>query len=70
MNLTGFLQELRRAGVTLVSDGESLKVQGPKGALTPELRGSLVSHKKAILEWLSQTGVRLRDAQSARSSSL
>lgn len=52
MNLTSFLQELRRVGVTLECDAGALKVHGPKGALTLELRSALASHKQALLAWL------------------
>ncbi len=54
MSLTDFLQELRRHGIALVRDGDAVKVQAPKGALTAELRASLAAHKQAILDWLRQ----------------
>jgi len=57
MNFTDLLQELRRQGISLLREGESLKIQAPKGALTAELRAALATHKTALLEWLKQTTV-------------
>ncbi|MEE8059880.1 MAG: amino acid adenylation domain-containing protein, partial [Pseudomonadales bacterium] len=52
MSLTNLLEELDKSGVVLFADGESLKVEGKKGALTPELRSSLKEYRSDIMKWL------------------
>jgi hypothetical protein len=46
------LVELRRAGVRLQVEGDALRFQAPKGALTPELRARLRAHRDEILSFL------------------
>lgn len=52
MNLNSFLQQLKLSNITLVRDGDSLKVQAPKGALTEELRKGLAAYKQELLAML------------------
>ncbi len=46
------LVELRRAGVRLQVDGDALRFQAPKGALTPDLRARLQAHRDEIVSLL------------------
>ena len=57
------LVELRRAGVRLQVDGDALRFQAPKGALTPELRARLRAHRDEILAFLrAAPGAEAREA--------
>ena len=47
------LQKLQRLGVRVTLHGETLKVQAPKGVLTPALQARLVEQKAALLALLS-----------------
>ncbi len=53
MDITVLFQALKKRGVSLKLEGESLKVQAPKGALTKELQQQLMKNKAAILDSLS-----------------
>ncbi len=53
MTTTDELYELQRLGVCVTLQGETLKVQAPKGVLTPALRAGLVKQKAALLALLS-----------------
>jgi hypothetical protein len=48
------LVALRRRGIDLTVDGERLRVEAPRGALTPELRRTLAEHKPELIAELSQ----------------
>jgi len=49
-----FLSELNRQGIRLQIDGEQLRINGPQGALTPELTGQLKARKAEIMTFLRQ----------------
>lgn len=56
MSAYDLLSELRRAGVVVKASGnDRLVVDAPKGALTPDLRAALATHKKELLAILSLT---------------
>src|ERR1700723_3508694 len=46
------LKQLRALGVQLTLEGEVLRLNAPKGALTAELQAQLKAHKPEILELL------------------
>ncbi|MEW5985069.1 MAG: condensation domain-containing protein [Chloroflexota bacterium] len=54
MNTAEFLSYLHQLDVELAADGEQLRVNAPKGILTPDLRGQLAGHKAEILAFLQQ----------------
>ncbi len=51
--LDALLAELAARGVGLAAEGDQLRVQAPKGALTPALREALAVHKPALLAHLA-----------------
>ncbi|WP_449417843.1 non-ribosomal peptide synthetase [Phormidium nigroviride] len=64
MNLHLLLNTLSSQGVKLSTDGSSLEIDAPKGAITPELRNSLIDHKAELILLLRQ------NSMSASSTSL
>ncbi len=52
------LRELRARGLELRADGATLRVFGPPGAYTPNLRAQLLSSKRELLEQLREEGAR------------
>jgi amino acid adenylation domain-containing protein len=52
MTVAAFLSDLRRRGVSLSTDGESLTLRAPKGVLAEAERERLKAEKAAILECL------------------
>ncbi|ATB48587.1 non-ribosomal peptide synthetase [Corallococcus macrosporus] len=52
MNLGELLAELNRRGLEVRVEGEALRLRGPKGAASAELRQALAEHKPALLELL------------------
>ena len=54
--LDALLADLGARGVTLAAEDGQLKVQAPKGALTPALRDALAAHKPALLARLAGDG--------------
>ncbi|MBE9224515.1 amino acid adenylation domain-containing protein [Phormidium sp. LEGE 05292] len=57
MDLHSLLTTLSNQGVKLSVNGSSLEIDAPKGAITPELRHSLATHKTEILTLLQQNSV-------------
>ncbi|MBI4491367.1 MAG: hypothetical protein HY690_01050 [Chloroflexi bacterium] len=53
MSATALLERLSTADVRLRVDGEHLRVNAPKGALTPELKAELLAHKPELLRILA-----------------
>jgi thioester reductase-like protein len=51
--LSALLDALHAAGIQLSSDGSALKVNAPRGALTPELTGRVKAHKPALIALLT-----------------
>ena len=64
MNLHLLLNTLSNQGVKLSTEGSSLEIDAPKGAITPELRNSLIEHKAELILLLHQ------NSMSASSTSL
>jgi hypothetical protein len=54
VDLPALLAELRSRGVTLVAEGDSLRVR-PASRLTPGLRRLILRHKSALLAALRAT---------------
>ncbi len=48
-----FLDDLRKQDIHLLCVGDTLRVNAPQGALTPQLRTALLTHKAALLALLS-----------------
>ena len=46
------LTELGRRGVVLTADGDSLNIDAPRGAVTPELLAALREHKPRLIRFL------------------
>ncbi|CAM2064444.1 Amino acid adenylation domain-containing protein [Sulfidibacter corallicola] len=63
MNSNDLLSLLVKAGIRLWIDGDKLRVDAPKGALTPELKRQLMAHKAELTAILEQAR-----AQEARTS--
>ncbi|MCB0210440.1 MAG: AMP-binding protein, partial [Anaerolineae bacterium] len=57
MSLENVLTQLAEAQVKLWPDGDNLRIQAPKGALTGELRTLLVEHKDRLLQHLRHSPV-------------
>ena len=53
MNATELLVQLRSRGVLIEAAGDRLKVDAPKGAVTPELREALAEHKLEVLAFVT-----------------
>ena len=53
MNADQLLGELRARGVVLEAAGDRLRVDAPRGAITPELREALTAHKAEVLALLA-----------------
>lgn len=53
MNTTEIVNELRGAGAVIEAHGDRLRIDAPKGLLTPERREALRAHKHELLRWLS-----------------
>ncbi|HEY0604518.1 MAG TPA: amino acid adenylation domain-containing protein, partial [Herpetosiphonaceae bacterium] len=54
MTIAELLSYLRSREITLWVDGDRLRYNAPKGALTQEMRAELVTRKADILAWLQQ----------------
>lgn len=53
MSPHGVLLEAQRRGINLAAVGHSLRVDAPRGALTPELRQAIAAFKPDLLRLLS-----------------
>jgi hypothetical protein len=63
MTAGALLSDLREAGVVLTLSGpDHLKVDAPKGVITPELRDALVKHKPELLKLVAQEAARSEEA--------
>lgn len=56
------MSELRSRNFAVTTDGQTLKVNAPSGALTPELRAELSARKPEILEFLRSYQASTRNA--------
>lgn len=52
--LTDLLDDCLDRQITVEAQGDRLKIEGPKGALTPDLRGALTERKAEIINFLSR----------------
>jgi hypothetical protein len=69
MTLTEFFQAVTAAGVRLANVCGQLQLQGPAGAITPELQAGAAEHKEAILALLpSPPGIELEEVSVAHST--
>jgi hypothetical protein len=50
MTLAEVLAATHDAGIVLEARGETLHVEAPRGAVTPELRTALTAHKRTLLD--------------------
>lgn len=55
MTLAELLRTLRKAGIALAVENDALRIQAPKGAVTPDLRERLLEHKQALVHWLRES---------------
>jgi len=53
MSPTDLLTEVSRLGIRLEAQGKDVRYKAPKGALTPELRERLRSHKASLRQLLT-----------------
>jgi hypothetical protein len=53
MSARTLLETLRARGFVIVAEGENLTVDAPAGAVTYDLRASLVENKQALLTFLA-----------------
>lgn len=53
-HLDALLQTLRSQGIQLHAEGQDLKVQAPRGQMTPQLQQQIRQHKAALLQGLQQ----------------
>jgi TubC N-terminal docking domain len=52
VNVTAILEDLRREGVKVWSEGEELRYRGPSKALTPDVLNELRSRKQEVIRIL------------------
>lgn len=52
-DLDALLAELDARGVILAAHGDKLRIDAPRGALTPDLRARLAASKQALLAYLA-----------------
>jgi TubC N-terminal docking domain len=53
MNAVELITELRSLGVALEAEGDRLRIEAPKGAVTPELREALTASKDEVIRLLA-----------------
>jgi len=56
VNVETLLCELAESGIELRPEGDRLRFRGPKGALSPELRGRVIAHRAELLAALAGEG--------------
>lgn len=61
MNASEIVENLTQQGVQLWADNGKLKINSPKGILTPELRTEIAQHKPEILAFLSEANRTIND---------
>ncbi|MDZ8188309.1 MAG: hypothetical protein RMX96_26070 [Nostoc sp. ChiSLP02] len=61
MNASEIVENLTQQGVQLWADNGKLKINSPKGILTPELRTEIAQRKPEILKFLSQNNQTISD---------
>ena len=59
MTALELLEDLKKRGVDLEPEGDSLRYRAPAGALTPSLRQALATHKVEVLSHLRGEAVDL-----------
>ncbi|MDY6901764.1 MAG: condensation domain-containing protein, partial [Cyanobacteriota bacterium] len=63
-NTLEFLSQLRNSGIQISTDGEKLRCNAPKDALTPSLRAELAERKAEIIALLQNTNLTENSTQS------
>lgn len=54
MNMKQILYKISSQGIKIWAEGDELKINAPKGSLTPEIRNTLSQNKNALLQLLQQ----------------
>ena len=62
MTAEDLLAHLRSLGIEVWADGDWLRYNAPKGALTPDLRAELTNHKSEILTLLRESNPDIKPA--------
>ncbi len=55
MTAVELLTELRERGIFIETSGNRLRIDAPRGAVTPELREALVEHKSQVIALIAIT---------------
>ena len=55
MNITLFINRLRELDIQIWLEGSQLKINAPKGSITPDLHAELQAHKSEIIRFLQET---------------
>jgi len=66
LNATALVDDLTRRGVMLSAIGDRLRVNAPRGVVTPDIRAALTEHKRALLLLLAgqRPGSRWRESET------
>lgn len=70
MNVSELLENLNHQGVQLWADNDKLKINSPKGLLTPEIRTELAERKTEILAFLQKSNDVISDSSTNRTQDL
>ncbi|WP_375500591.1 hypothetical protein [uncultured Nostoc sp.] len=70
MNVSELLENLNHQGVQLWADNDKLKINSPKGLLTPEIRTELAERKTEILAFLQKTNDAASDSSTTKAQDL
>ncbi|MBV8884387.1 MAG: hypothetical protein JO235_10385 [Chroococcidiopsidaceae cyanobacterium CP_BM_RX_35] len=70
MNVSELLENLNQQGVQLWTDNDKLKINSPKGVLTPTLRTELAERKTEILAFLQSNNSTGSDDSAAKTQDL
>ncbi|MBW4615279.1 MAG: non-ribosomal peptide synthase [Desmonostoc vinosum HA7617-LM4] len=70
MNVSDLVENLNHQGVHLWADNDKLKINSPKGLLTPEIRTELAERKTEILAFLQKNNDPVIDSSTAKNQDL
>lgn len=70
MNVSELLENLNHQGVQLWADNDKLKINSPKGLLTPEIRIQLAERKTEILAFLQKNSDTVSDNYTTKTQDL
>lgn len=65
MQTTEFIETLSKQGIQLWADNRKLRVQAPKGTVTPEIKAAIAARKDEILELYRQTSIPVHTVPAA-----